>query len=97
MAGQIGGQPVSPYPVTAGLARPFRRGQSVSDVTVVKGKLEVVGPSTDKPDGSEYTYLRKRPANSSSKRQHYGLHRADFRVRSHRRGANDLLGDLHGM
>ncbi len=30
----------------------------MSDVMVVRGKLEVVGPSTDKPDGSEYTYLR---------------------------------------
>ncbi|WP_236192484.1 hypothetical protein [Pseudomonas urethralis] len=30
----------------------------MSDVSTVTGKLEVVGPSNDKPDGSEYTYLR---------------------------------------
>ncbi|EKT4505781.1 hypothetical protein QM325_11905 [Pseudomonas putida] len=30
----------------------------MSDVSFVTGKLEVVGPSSDKPDGSEYTYLR---------------------------------------
>jgi hypothetical protein len=30
----------------------------MSDVNVVTGKLEVIGPSADKPDGSEYTYLR---------------------------------------
>ena len=28
------------------------------DVSVVSGKLAVVGPSSNKPDGSEYTYLR---------------------------------------
>jgi hypothetical protein len=31
---------------------------SMSDVSVVSGKLEVMGPSSDKPDGSEYTYIR---------------------------------------
>jgi hypothetical protein len=30
----------------------------MSDVSVVKGELQVLGPSSDKPDGSEYTYLR---------------------------------------
>ncbi|WP_460044605.1 hypothetical protein [Pseudomonas sp. S2_H01] len=30
----------------------------MSDVSVVSGKLEVMGPSSDKPDGSEYTYIR---------------------------------------
>lgn len=30
----------------------------MSDVSVVSGKLAVVGPSSNKPDGSEYTYLR---------------------------------------
>ncbi|MFJ3449645.1 hypothetical protein ACIPM0_15700 [Pseudomonas sichuanensis] len=30
----------------------------MSDVSIVSGKLAVVGPSSNKPDGSEYTYLR---------------------------------------
>lgn len=30
----------------------------MSDVSVFSGKIEVIGPSQNKPDGSEYTYLR---------------------------------------
>jgi hypothetical protein len=39
----------------------------MSEVTVVSGKLEVVGPSQDKPDGSEYTYLRIAQSDGSTK------------------------------
>ncbi|MBF4211020.1 hypothetical protein EI533_25250 [Pseudomonas donghuensis] len=39
----------------------------MSDVSIVSGKLEVVGPSTDKPDGSEYTYLRIAQKNGGTK------------------------------
>lgn len=39
----------------------------MSDVSVVSGKLEVVGPSSNKPDGSEYTYLRIAEKDGSTK------------------------------
>ncbi|MGS0738183.1 hypothetical protein ACVBEG_16945 [Pseudomonas sp. GG8] len=39
----------------------------MSEVTVVSGKLEVVGPSSNKPDGSEYTYLRIAEKDGSTK------------------------------
>jgi len=39
----------------------------MSDVSIVTGKLEVVGPSSDKPDGSEYTYLRFSQKNGATK------------------------------
>jgi len=39
----------------------------MSEVTVVNGKLEVVGPSSIKPDGAEYTYLRIAGADGSTK------------------------------
>lgn len=40
---------------------------SMSEVSVVSGKLAVVGPSSNKPDGSEYTYLRLTQKDGSTK------------------------------
>lgn len=39
----------------------------MSDVSVFSGKIEVVGPSQNKPDGSEYTYLRIAQKDGSTK------------------------------
>jgi hypothetical protein len=39
----------------------------MSDVSVISGKLEVMGPSQNKADGSEYTYLRIAQRDGSTK------------------------------
>ncbi|WP_449431802.1 hypothetical protein [Pseudomonas putida] len=39
----------------------------MSEVSIVSGKLAVVGPSSNKPDGSEYTYLRLTQRDGSTK------------------------------